>query len=108
MEYRPGDIVYLADSVQEDIGMLAWAYVNANRKAVILDVLQYPDDTDDSRKQYAVEFAGTFPGGHNCWGVAKPGQGQFVMAKHLSLAFEDSRNDIVTVPHIQVEPDFHL
>ncbi len=103
MEYKPNDVVFLSDSVREDIGMLAWGYVQNHRRATVLDVLEYPEGLEDDRKQYAVQFTDEFQGGHNCWGVSQPRKGQFVMAKHLSLAFEDSNKEVQTVPNIEAD-----
>ncbi len=101
--FNVGDIVYLEDSSQIDIGFLAWEFVKAQRRAVVrhrMEGLPIEEMVPESQVLYAVEWDTEFSGGHSCQGNCASRRGQFVASKHLSLCFEDSR-EVVTVPNIK-------
>jgi hypothetical protein len=102
--FQPGDKVFIENSAQIDIGMLAWFYVNEHREAIVKQRMEYIEHDNNIPEQdhvYAVEFADDFQGGHFCQGNTSRNRGQFVAAKHLSLKFEESR-EVCTVPNIEL------
>jgi hypothetical protein len=106
MEFQPGDIVTIADSVRPDIATVAWDYIKDHRRAVVRSKFEHPDDLDDSLKCYSCEWAEDFVGGIDCWKTTKPKRGHFVTAKHIHLNFEESRA-VVTVPNVELDPSHY-
>lgn len=98
--YKVGDTVYVENSAEHDCHYKAWPHIQ-NRKGRVRKV-QGDADNPQAVPMCSVEFDAPFAGGVDCHGICLPAQGQFVMANHLSLCFEDSRT-VNTVPQITTE-----
>jgi hypothetical protein len=98
---QAGDKVFVKDSAIEDIGALAWKYVQDHREACVVNVFHSGTNVSlpESEALYIVKWLDTFEGGWDCWHECPRGQGQIVTAKHLDLRFEASR-EVVTVPNL--------
>lgn len=96
-----GDKVFVEDSAEEDFLIQAWAYIKEHREAVVKSVrLHASPYNPQADAEIVLEFAEPFDGGHSCCGTTKPRQGVFVMAKNVTLMFEESR-EVITVPQIE-------
>lgn len=104
---RIGDVVYIEDSGQIDVGFIAWSYIKDHRVALVKKEMTFAEMGVEFKDyipksgdfMYAVEWPEKFNGGHTCQGHCKEGQGQFLSAKHLDLNFEASR-EVNTVPNL--------
>jgi len=103
--FQPGDYVFVKDSAQEDIGSLAWLYVQHNRKAQVVCEFHMASSKPIPANEvlYCVVWPEQFEGGWHCWHQCLPGYGQMVAAKNLELLFEESR-EVVTMPNLNA-PD---
>jgi len=109
MDFQVGDVVEVQESAREDVGTVAWQFVQHNPVAVVKgwqerpavgtkannEVVYLPRDRD-----YAVEWSIDFRGGHNCLGCTAERRGHWIGGQHLELCFEASRT-VNTVPNIK-------
>ena len=83
MNFKIGDNVYVNDSAQDDVCLLAWDYIKRTRVGRVCGILD-PETKEDFR-QYAILFSDVFEGGHTCKDSCPPNRGQFITAMHLQL-----------------------
>ena len=109
MEFEVGDKVLVQMSAQEDVGTVAWQFIDRNAVAIVKGFMPRPvtgtlaknvliDGYRD--KDYALEWPIEFRGGHTCLGNTAERRGQWIGGQHLELCFEASR-EVNTVPNIQ-------
>ena len=84
MDFKISDYVYINNSAQEDICLLAWDYIQKTRVGRVCGVLD-PDTENPLERQYAIQFLDMFEGGHTCRDTCPPKRGQYITAKHLQL-----------------------
>lgn len=97
-----GDQVFVEKSAREDVGFIAWSYVESHPTATVKQRMELSNVVPESETVYALEWPEEFSGGHYCQGTTANKRGQFVAAKHLSLCFEASR-EVNTVPHVDTK-----
>jgi hypothetical protein len=102
--YKVGDVVFLKDSCEVDIGTDAWLnYVNKHRQATV----KFVQDSAaycgyyKSGTMYAVEFYEDFKGGHSCHERTLKNRGQYVHEAHLELANFEASREVNTVPNLE-------
>ena len=111
MEFQVGDLVYVNNSAQEDVGTVAWQFIRFSRSARVKGWALRPtlgtkennevySDPSERDRDYAVEWPVDFRGGHTCLGLTAAHRGQWIGGQHLELCFEASR-EVNTVPNIQ-------
>lgn len=102
--FQVGDKVWVEDSARDDIGTHAIWFIKAHPYARIAARFE-KEGVQEANILYALEWDEVFPGGWDVFGTCKPGQGQQVTSKHLSLDFEGSRK-VTTVPHLEGPMDY--